>query len=105
MADRNVAVVGDIPVNYDRYLGTLLFHGFADDLAGRLTLNPGMRVLETACGTGIVTRRLLERMRGHGVLVATDLNEAMIAHARSHVSAHAGLLAWPPADAPKLPFP
>ena len=105
MADRNAAFVGDIPANYDRYLGPLLFHGFADDLAGRLTLKPGMRVLETACGTGIVTQRLLERMRGHGVLVATDLNEAMIAHGRSHVSAEAGVLEWQTADATKLPFP
>ncbi len=105
MADRNVAFVGEIPSNYDRYLGPVLFHDYADDLAGRLTLKPGMRVLETACGTGIVTRRLLDRLRGHGVLVATDLNEAMIAHARSHVSAEPGLLEWQTADATKLPFP
>ena len=105
MADRNAAFVGDIPGNYDRYLGPLLFHDFADDLAGRLTLKPGMRVLETACGTGIVTQRLLDRMRGHGVLVATDLNEAMIAHARSRVFAEPGLIEWQTADATKLPFP
>ena len=105
MADRNVAFVGEIPGNYDRYLGPAFFHGYADDLAGRLTLKPDMRVLEAACGTGIVTRRLLDRMRGHGVLVATDLNEAMIAHGRSHISADPGLLEWQTADATKLPFP
>ena len=103
--DRNAAFVGDIPAKYDRHLGPLLFHDFADDLAGRLTLKPGMRVLETACGTGIVTRRLLDRMRGHGTLVATDLNEAMIDHARRQVSAEPGLIEWQPADATKLPFP
>lgn len=105
MADRNAAFVGDIPANYDRYLGPLLFHDFADDLAGRLSIKPGMRVLETACGTGIVTRRLLDRMRGHGTVVATDLNEAMIAHGRSHISADPELLEWQTADATKLPFP
>jgi SAM-dependent methyltransferase len=105
MADQNAAFVGDIPGNYDRYLGPLLFHDFADDLAGRLRLKPGMRVLETACGTGIVTQRLLERMRGHGTLVATDLNDAMIAHGRGHVSAEPGLVEWQTADATKLPFP
>jgi ubiquinone/menaquinone biosynthesis C-methylase UbiE len=52
-----------------------------------------------------VTRRLLERMRGHGVLMATDLNEAMIAHGRSHISADPELLEWQTADATKLPFP
>jgi len=105
VADQNAAFVGDVPAKYDRHLGPLLFHDFADDLAGRLTLKPGMRVLETACGTGIVTRRLLDRMRGHGTLVATDLNEAMIDHARRQVSAEPGTIEWQPADATKLPFP
>jgi SAM-dependent methyltransferase len=105
MADRHAAFVGDIPGNYDRYLGPVLFHAFADDLAARLSLKPGIRVLETACGTGLVTRRLLHRLRGHGVIVATDLNETMIAHGRAHVEAEPGLLEWQTADATKLPFP
>jgi SAM-dependent methyltransferase len=105
MADQNAAFVGEIPVNYDRYLGPIFFHEYADDLVARVPLAPGMRVLETACGTGIVTRRLLDRLRGLGVLVATDLNEAMIAHGRSHISAEPGFLEWQTADATKLPFP
>ena len=74
-------------------------------MASRLPVKPDMRVLETACGTGIVTRQLLDRMRGHGVLVATDLNDAMIAHARSSLIAEPGLLEWQTADATNLPFP
>src|SRR5712692_5355845 len=105
MADSNAAFVGEIPRNYDRYLGPIFFHGYADDLAARLTVTPGMRVLETACGTGIVTRRLADRIRGHGSLVATDLNEAMIAHGRTALAAEAALLEWQQADATKLPFP
>jgi SAM-dependent methyltransferase len=103
MADRNAAFVGGIPGNYDRYLGPIFFHGYADDLAARLPVAPGMRVLETACGTGIVTRRLADRIRGHGSLVATDLNEAMIAHGRTTLSAEAAL-EWRQADATNLPF-
>jgi ubiquinone/menaquinone biosynthesis C-methylase UbiE len=105
MSDRNAAFVGEIPANYDRFLGPLFFHGFADDLAARLPVSRDMRVLETACGTGIVTRRLADRIRGHGSLVATDLNEAMIAHGRANVPAEPGLVEWRPADATKLPFP
>jgi SAM-dependent methyltransferase len=105
VADGNAAFVGDIPGNYDRYLGPMFFHGYADDLAARLPVAPGMRALETACGTGIVTRRLLDRMRGHGSLVATDLNEAMITHGRTTLTAEPGLLEWQQADATKLPFP
>ena len=105
MADRNAAFVGDIPGNYDQYLGPIFFHGYADDLAARLPVMPGMRVLETACGTGIVTRRLLDRMRGHGRLVATDLNEAMLAHGRASLPVATDLVEWQTADATKLPFP
>jgi ubiquinone/menaquinone biosynthesis C-methylase UbiE len=83
MADANAAFIGSVPQNYDRYLGSLFFHGFADDLVARLALKTGMRVLETACGTGIVTERLARRLAGHGTLVATDLNEPMLAYAES----------------------
>jgi len=47
VADRNAAFVGDIPRNYDRYLGPILFHGFADDLAERISVMPGMRILDS----------------------------------------------------------
>jgi hypothetical protein len=53
VADGNAAFVGDIPGNYDRYLGPILFHQFADDLAGRLHATPGMRVLADAA-TGLI---------------------------------------------------
>jgi len=58
LPDRDAAFVGSVPENYDRYLGPLLFHRYADDLVGRLAVTPGLRVLETACGTGIVTEAI-----------------------------------------------
>ena len=62
-----------------------------------------MRVLETACGTGIVTERLAARLAGGGALVATDLNEAMFAHGRARLP-HASNIEWRQADATSLPF-
>src|SRR5947208_15333070 len=103
MADRHAAFVGSIPEKYDEYLGPLLFHPYADDLATRLVVTRNMRVLETACGTGILTERLLRRLAGQGVLVATDLNEPMIAYARQQGVGEAGL-DWREADATPLPF-
>ena len=103
MADRDAAFVGSIPENYDRYLGPLFFHEPADDMATRLEVRPGMRVLETACGTGIVTERLLARLGGQGSLVATDLNEPMLAHAAAKLPGRRGL-EWRSADATNLPF-
>jgi SAM-dependent methyltransferase len=103
MAERDAAFVGSIPANYDRYLGPLFFHGYADDMGARLEVRSGMRVLETACGTGIVTERLVARLGGQGRLVATDLNEPMLAHAATKLRA-AAQVEWQPADATKLPF-
>ena len=103
MADRDAAFVGSIPENYDRYLGPLLFHDYADAMAARLDVRPGVRVLETACGTGIVTERLVARLAGHGSLVASDLNEPMLAYAGAKLRG-ARRLEWQVADATKLPF-
>jgi len=103
VADRNIAFVGSVPPNYDRYLGPVFFHHYADDLVARLTPSDGMRILETACGTGIVTERLRQRLAGRGSLVATDLNEAMIAHAEARLGPGRGA-EWRQADATALPF-
>ena len=48
VADRPTAFVADIPRNYDRYLGPVLFHGFAEDLAARVPVTAGVRVREAA---------------------------------------------------------
>ena len=103
MAERNAAFVGSIPANYDRYLGPLFFHDYADDLVARVETKPGLRVLETACGTGIVTERLAARLAGQGMLVTTDLNEPMMVHAEQRLGAGARL-EWRQADATALPF-
>lgn len=104
MADPSTAFVGAVPANYDRHLGPILFHHYADDLVARLSVTPGMRVLETACGTGIVTRCLVDRIRARGTLVATDLNQAMIDHGRTKLPDDA-TVEWQAADATGLPFP
>jgi SAM-dependent methyltransferase len=101
--DDHAAFVGSIPALYDRYLGPLLFHPFADDLVSRVPDDPGIQLLETACGTGIVTERLLARLRQPRRIVATDLNEAMIAHARTRIG-EASDVDWLAADATSLPF-
>jgi len=100
----HAAFVGSIPQLYDRHLGPVIFEPYARDIARRLEPKPGLRVLETACGTGVVTRQLLQRLPADGRLVATDLNGAMIAHARGATPADARL-EWREADAQQLPFP
>ena len=104
MTSSDAAFVGSVPENYDRYLASVLFDPYAEDLAARLTVTDGMRVLEVACGTGLVTRRLVERLAGRGMVVATDLNAAMIAHGQTRMAPGAPV-EWRPADGTSLPFP
>ena len=103
MADATTAFVGKIPENYERYLAPLFFNDFADDLVARVPVSDDMRVLEVACGTGIVTRRLVERLGGRGTVMATDLNEAMFAHARKRLPG-SGDATYRTADGTSLPF-
>jgi ubiquinone/menaquinone biosynthesis C-methylase UbiE len=103
MADVTTAFTGKIPENYDRYLASLLFEPYADDLVARVPIHDGVRILEVACGTGIVTRRLVDKLAGRGAIVATDLNEAMFAHARKRLPGR-GDATWRHADGTSLPF-
>jgi ubiquinone/menaquinone biosynthesis C-methylase UbiE len=101
--DPNVIFEGSIPANYDRYLGPALFEPFAKDMAARLKDERPKNVLEVACGTGILTRRLRDSLAPAVRLVATDLNPGMLAFAQSKFSANENL-EWQEADAGALPF-
>lgn len=101
MAEVDKAFAGAIPALYDRYLGPLIFEPYARDLAGRLAGVEG-RVLETACGTGIVTRALVQTLPADIELVATDLNQPMLDHAAQKLDAPQ--VTWRQANAMSLPF-
>jgi SAM-dependent methyltransferase len=94
---------GPLPAFYDRHLGPVLFEPYAADLVSRLPRGDGLRVLEIACGTGILTRRLREALPDSASVVATDLNEPMVAYARDAVPAPG--IVWQQADAQALAFP
>lgn len=102
MVDVSANFSGSIPEYYDRCLGPAWFDKFAADLARRLPPKPSGEVLEIACGTGLVTRRLRERLDRAVRLVATDLSKPMLDYASAKVLG-AGI-EWREADACKLPF-
>ena len=102
--DPNVVFEGSIPENYDRYLGPAFFEPFADDIADRASREQPKKVLEIACGTGIVTRRLRDRLPRTSQIVATDLNPGMFKFAQRKFDA-SEKIQWQQADATALPFP
>jgi ubiquinone/menaquinone biosynthesis C-methylase UbiE len=95
--------VGTIPEHYERGLGPMIFVDFAADIARRATACNPARVLETAAGTGIVTRRLRDLLPAGARLTATDLNAPMLEIARSKFRP-GEQVDFQPADATKLPF-
>jgi ubiquinone/menaquinone biosynthesis C-methylase UbiE len=94
---------GSIPALYDQHLGPLIFVPYADDLASRLADMQHGRILETAAGTGIVTRALVSSLPESVSIVATDLNQPMLDHASSQLPSKR--VTWRQADAQHLPFP
>lgn len=51
-------------------------------LLGMADLQQGERVLDIACGTGLVTFRAVEKVGPEGEVIGTDISEAMVASAR-----------------------
>ena len=103
MADADHVFAGSIPDTYDRYLVPLLFEPFAQDMAQRAAALSPSAVLETAAGSGVVTRALAPRLSPDASYVVTDLNQPMLDHAASQQAAD-GRISWRQADAQALPF-
>ena len=102
MSEADRVFAGSIPALYERYLGPLIFQPYAGDLADRVANTKASRVLETAAGTGILTRCLSRLLPDTTDIVATDLNQPMLDFA----AAQPGVtrVTWRSADALSLPF-
>jgi SAM-dependent methyltransferase len=103
MVPSDTVFTGSIPALYDRYLGPLIFAPYAADIAARVAGGKAGRVLETACGTGVLTRALTAALPDTATIIATDLNQPMLDFAATRPGAVR--VQWQQADALSLPFP
>lgn len=94
---------GSIPEIYDRLLVPLIFEPYALDLATRLAKTGPRKVLETAAGTGVLTRAIASQLPAYARIVATDLNQPMLDRASAQQSGD-DRIDWRQADALALPF-
>ncbi|WP_112324384.1 class I SAM-dependent methyltransferase [Oceanibium sediminis] len=83
MSENAAEFVGDIPEHYDVGLGPNLFLDFAEELSRACCDGTPTNVLELAAGTGIVSRKLRDRLPPEVSLLVTDLNAPMLAVAQS----------------------
>lgn len=94
---------GSIPEIYDQCLVPLIFESYARDLAERVAHVRPRQVLETAAGTGVLTRAMTLRLPAHALIVATDPNQPMLDYA-AKTSPCDDRVTWRQADAQALPF-
>jgi ubiquinone/menaquinone biosynthesis C-methylase UbiE len=76
----NASVAAD---RYERALVPALFEPWADVLLDIAGVGQGDRVLDVACGTGVVARSAARRVGSGGHVCGLDVNEDMLAIARS----------------------
>lgn len=98
------AYSGGAPENYERYFVPAIGAPMANDLMEVAALRPGERVLDVACGTGVVARLASELVGTGGTVAGLDINPDMLAVARS--TTPPGLaIDWHEGRAEAMPLP
>ncbi|MGI9591128.1 MAG: methyltransferase domain-containing protein [Myxococcota bacterium] len=85
---------------YDEFFLPALFAAWPPHVVAAAQIRPGMRVVDVACGTGVLTIQAAEAASPGGVAVGVDLNPGMLAVARRK----APELDWREAPAEALPL-
>jgi ubiquinone/menaquinone biosynthesis C-methylase UbiE len=95
---------GNPPSNYERFFVPSIGAPLANDLLRLAALRPGERVLDVACGTGVVARLASQQVGDSGTVTGLDVHPGMLAVARS--AAAPGMpIDWHEASAEAMPFP
>jgi ubiquinone/menaquinone biosynthesis C-methylase UbiE len=95
---------GNVPENYERYLVPSIFGPWAGDLVEAAALRRGDRVLDIACGTGIVARTAVRALGTGSNVVGLDVSAPMLAVAKSAAEGEVLSVEWREGSAMKLPF-
>jgi ubiquinone/menaquinone biosynthesis C-methylase UbiE len=96
---------GTAAENYQRYFVPAIAEPVSVPLLAAAALRPGERVLDVACGTGVIARRAAEQVGPGGTVTAIDLSPEMIEVARVTAAPAAPPIEWHAGDAASLPFP
>lgn len=94
---------GDSAEAYERYLVPRILDGWARELVGLAGVARGDRVLDVACGTGIVARQAATRVGPHGTVVGVDVNPGMLATAKRAAADPDVPIRWQEGEAGDLP--
>jgi ubiquinone/menaquinone biosynthesis C-methylase UbiE len=98
------AYAGDPATNYERFFVPAIGAPLAADLIRLAALRPGERVLDVACGTGVVARLASRQVGATGTVAGLDVNAGMLAVARSATPPGTSI-EWHAASADAIPLP
>lgn len=90
--------------NYEKFQVPSVFGPMAEMFLKRFPLAPGERVLDLACGTGVVARLAAPLVGASGRVVGVDLSAGMIAVAGGQPAPEGAPVEWREGDAAGLPF-
>jgi ubiquinone/menaquinone biosynthesis C-methylase UbiE len=96
---------GSAPEIYQRYFVPVIGQPLAIDLVETAGIRAGQRVLDVACGTGVVTRLAAERVGHAGRVAGADVNAAMLDVARSVSAGTEPPIEWYETAAEAMPLP
>lgn len=88
---------------YARVMVPAVFEPWAAELVARAGLRPGERVLDLACGTGVVARLAAARVGPAGTVAGLDVSRPMLEQARA--GDPGGRVDWREGSALELPWP
>lgn len=97
-------VAGNAAEVYQRELVPAVFGPWGPRVVELAALRRGLRVLDVACGTGLVARLAAEAVGVDGHIAALDLNQAMLAVASALPAVDGAAIEWVEGDAHALPF-
>lgn len=90
---------------YEHYFVPAMFLPWASILLHHAVPKARERVLDVACGTGIVARKTAPLVGADGKVIALDINPAMLAVARALPAPSGATINWQEGNAMALPFP
>ncbi len=85
---------------YEEFYLPAMFLEWTPRMAAAAGVEPNQRVLDVACGTGVLARALAERVKPGGTATGLDINEGMLAVARRKAPG----IDWRHGAAEALPF-
>ncbi len=105
MANTQYQLAGNAPQLYERETVQTLGRPLAQLMFAHVSLHAGDRVLDAACGTGIVTRVAVQRCGNLSHIIGVDLNPGMLDVARANTPTTGVPVEWRQGDVGALPFP